>query len=233
MAQSTWNKFWFRVDTYVKYFPFSRALSIKRDSINLDTLAVFYFNQGRTTEALKIFSELERSFPNDLDAMCHYAQALTRLEQYSKAEALLLKILHTDGGHVEALRQLATLCGILGRHQEALQHISKALSPGAQTVDKLTRAAIYYEEGNHWKDLKQYQQAAKSYKAAVSLDPSLPQAWLNLGAIYHLLDEFDSAKFHYHQALKLNPNNEILKENIKKLERRQQQLINNKKNKTS
>ncbi|XP_013381670.1 transmembrane and TPR repeat-containing protein 1-like [Lingula anatina] len=166
---------------------FKRALSIKRDSINLDTLAVFYFNQGRTTEALKIFNELERSFPNDLDAMCHYAQALTRLEQYSKAEALLLRILHTDGGHVEALRQLATLCGILGRHQEALQHISKALSPGAQTVDKLTRAAIYYEEGNHWKDLKQYQQAAKSYKAAVSLDPSLPQAWLNLGAIYHLL----------------------------------------------
>jgi tetratricopeptide (TPR) repeat protein len=48
--------------------------------------------------------------------------------------------------------------------------------------------------------------AIDSYKAALELDPSRPEALTNMGAAYVRLGEYDEAIQHYEQALALDPN---------------------------
>ena len=42
---------------------------------------------------------------------------------------------------------------------------------------------------------------------------------MNLGALYHLVKKYDEASIAYEQALRLQPNNQMLKDNMKKLDR--------------
>ena len=58
----------------------------------------------------------------------------------------------------------------------------------------------------------------------MGLKPNHSSAHLNLGAMLHLKGDYAGARQHYQQALKLDPDNRTLQQNIAKLNRAEQRL---------
>ncbi|KFM66663.1 protein O-mannosyl-transferase TMTC1-like [Stegodyphus dumicola] len=65
--------------------------------------------------------------------------------------------------------------------------------------------------------MKQWDDAAQSYRMAIQLDPKLSHAHVNLAVINHLQGECHQALRHYHEAYMLDPDNQLLHENMRKL----------------
>lgn len=100
-----------------------------------------------------------------------------------------------------------------GQVKDSLQVINKALELHGGDAD------LYFHQGNFYKDLKNMQEAQKSFMLALQLDPEHFSAHLNLGVIFHLEGNYAKARFHYETAAKLNPNDNTLKQNLAKLQR--------------
>ncbi|CAH1800313.1 unnamed protein product, partial [Owenia fusiformis] len=95
---------------------FRSALWIERNPGTLDLAGIFYFNTAEPDTALELFQEALFKDPHNADVKVHYAQVLTSLKQYDKAEELILQVLETQIDHVEALKHLANMYGILKKH---------------------------------------------------------------------------------------------------------------------
>lgn len=65
--------------------------------------------------------------------------------------------------------------------------------------------------------IKDYHLALKYYERAAKLNPTLPSALMNLGAMYHLTMQFDQAERYYLKTLELAPNDQSTMDNLKKL----------------
>ena len=57
---------------------------------------------------------------------------------------------------------------------------------------------------------ERYAAAVKSFRSAIQLDPSLSEAYLNLGACYERMGDFERGKPFYEKALELEPDNPTL-----------------------
>jgi Flp pilus assembly protein TadD len=65
--------------------------------------------------------------------------------------------------------------------------------------------------------IKDYHLAQQYYEKAAELEPKLPSAQMNLGAMYHLLMKFDLAEKYYLKTLELAPNDQSTIDNLVKL----------------
>jgi Flp pilus assembly protein TadD len=65
--------------------------------------------------------------------------------------------------------------------------------------------------------IKDYHLAQQYYEKAAELNPTLPSAQMNLGAMYHLLMKFDLAEKYYLKTLELAPNDQSTIDNLGKL----------------
>lgn len=91
---------------------------------------------------------------------------------------------------------------------EALAKYTKAIElDGKNPVFYCNRAAVYSKLGNH-------HQAIKDCNAALSIDSSYCKAYSRLGLAYSSLNRYKDAKECYEKALKLDPENESLKNNL-------------------
>jgi Flp pilus assembly protein TadD len=59
----------------------------------------------------------------------------------------------------------------------------------------------------------------QSFAKVVDLNPNDGSAWLNLGAIDHLLGNLEEAKDHYKMAHKFSASQSLAKQNLEKVER--------------
>ncbi|GAB4231454.1 MAG: hypothetical protein Kow0049_13830 [Stanieria sp.] len=64
----------------------------------------------------------------------------------------------------------------------------------------------WYNQGNLFLTLKQYQQAIAAYNHALLINPKYEQAWNNRGAAFEGLKQTNQALESYNQALQINPN---------------------------
>lgn len=61
----------------------------------------------------------------------------------------------------------------------------------------------------------------QTFRRAVELYPDDPTSRLNLGAVLHLTRRFDAARQQYEVAASLDPGNELVLENLKRVNRLQ------------
>lgn len=194
-----------------------RVLMLERSAQVLDMLGLIYYQMGRTTESVNLYEEILRKNPNSTDATTHYAQVLANSGEMQRAEEMLLTVLHHNPYHTEALHCLANVLGQKGKHEEALRYLQQAIGLQKDLDDKVLLGNMYFQEANHYKDLKQYTLALESYKKTIHLNPKNSKAHVNLGAIYHLQGDFKQAKQYYHEVLKLEPRNSVALQNLAKL----------------
>ena len=75
-------------------------------------------------------------------------------------------------------------------------------------------AMFYNNKGADALIANSYSKAYAYFRAAVQADPTLSQAWLNLGVLYRKNEAFEAAEASYRQALKLNNDNLTAWENL-------------------
>ncbi|XP_078664197.1 protein O-mannosyl-transferase TMTC1-like isoform X2 [Branchiostoma floridae x Branchiostoma belcheri] len=203
---------------------FLRAISLKKEAGTLELLAAMYYNTGRIMDAKNVYEEVLSLDPDRHETVTHYAHVVGRLGDHVKAESLLLGVLDRRPDMFDAHRHLASLYGMMGASQKALQSALQALELLPPNYEAKQTAELHYELGNHHKDLNHISQALESYRTAVSLYPNLASAHMNLGALLHIKEDIQEARLHYQAALKLDPTNQVLMDNIRKLDRKEQQM---------
>ncbi|KAL5010414.1 hypothetical protein ScPMuIL_012719 [Solemya velum] len=198
---------------------YKQALSVRFDVGTADQMALFYYKSGRISDALSVFEQLQISAPNDTNSKLHHAQVLANANDFDKAESLLLEILQYEPDHLEALRQVANVLGVKGRHKQAVPYQLAAIETARSIESADVISKLYFDLGNHYKDAKMYLEALKSYNESLQFDEDQPRAYLNIGAVYHLQGDLISAAWNYEKVLSKEPDNTMAKDNLKKAKR--------------
>jgi predicted O-linked N-acetylglucosamine transferase (SPINDLY family) len=108
-------------------------------------------------------------------------QAALHLEagRLQQAEALCQQILRQDATHADALQYKGQIALQQGRHSEAIELLSLALSRKPQPP-----AILYFSRAVALQSLDRLDDAANDYRKAISLKPGLAAAHANLAHIY-------------------------------------------------
>ena len=116
-----------------------------------------------------------------------------------KALPYFEKAVESDNNYAEAWAQSGFCREKLGRHSEAIEASRKAvtLRPSSESYFNLGLANYY---------LKQYREAADSYRQSIRLDPyNGADAWYALGLVYRDWGKADEEVQAYRQAIRLRP----------------------------
>jgi len=116
-----------------------------------------------------------------------------------KALPYFEKAVVTDNNYAEAWAQSGFCKEKLGRHGEAIEASKRAVSlrPSAESYFNIGLANYY---------LKQYREAADSYRQAIRIDPyNAADAWYALGLVYRDWGKADDEIQAYKQAIRLRP----------------------------
>lgn len=167
-----------------------------------------------------------------IEQLHRQASQLHRAGQLAGAEQLCRQILADQPAHAPTLHLMSQLAFQLGRPEEALAHLQKAVDcdPTAeahtilgnrlQELGRLDEAigcfqnatrlrpdlmAAHYNLGNVLRSAGQYQAAAASYRQALLLTPEFAQAHNNLGTVLQTLGDNDAAANAFAEAVRLAP----------------------------
>jgi len=69
------------------------------------------------------------------------------------------------------------------------------------------QAQTYFREGIRQVKRQKYRSAIRSFRSAVQYDPNLGEAYLNLGACYERIDQFEKSKPYFEKAISVDDNN--------------------------
>jgi predicted O-linked N-acetylglucosamine transferase (SPINDLY family) len=115
------------------------------------------------------------------------------------AELLYRQILQADSRHADALHLLGVLAHQIGRHDAAVDLISKAIEQNGQVP------AFHNNLGNALKAQGQFEPAAASYQRALSYKPDYVEAHYNLGVALQEQGRLEEAAASYRRALSHKP----------------------------
>ncbi|KAL4490962.1 hypothetical protein ABPG72_008698 [Tetrahymena utriculariae] len=119
--------------------------------------------------------------------------------QYEKARQYFTQGLSYDYSNTSLWFNIALSLSKLGKYKESIinyrEHLKIVEDP-----------SIYYNIGVNQKRLENTQEAAESYKKAISLDANYYKAYNNLGCCLHDLGQLDEALEIFDQGIKINDN---------------------------
>jgi tetratricopeptide (TPR) repeat protein len=152
--------------------------------------------RGEYTEALKLWREMASELL-DASILCRQASLAEQLGFIEEAEGAYRKAIRIDGGLPWAYVGLANI--LTGRREfaDAATLLARALT--------LERSAIIYALlGAALIDLNRNEEAIESLQAAIFLDPTYEEAYLNLGSIKKNTDT-KAAESLFLKALEIDP----------------------------
>jgi Flp pilus assembly protein TadD len=109
------------------------------------------------------------------------------------------EVLSRDGSHVGARRNLIRSLIAAGNHQCVIDETAIALRTAPESAE------LHFLRGTAFNALSRPEQGRHELASAVSLNPNLAAAWLNLGNAYMDLGDVMSAETHCRRALMLEP----------------------------
>lgn len=115
------------------------------------------------------------------------------------AEQLYRQILQVEPNHADALHFLGVVACQVGRYEDALDHISRAIGVREST------AGFHYNLGKVYEALSRLPEAVASYRRALALEPRMAEAHNNLGLGLATLGNVEEAMACYRRALDLKP----------------------------
>jgi Flp pilus assembly protein TadD len=162
-----------------------RASLIERNNRGVGLMGMF-----RYAEALDVFAELVRQYPDELDVKVNQAIAtLNRQEENDEQLALTLldDVLSKDPDHLRANYCSGLLRLYLGETREAFEHFK--LVADADANDPF---AAYYL-GQCMEQSGDMDGAARQFERALQLDPYLRSAYYRLSQVYQRLGRVEEA----------------------------------------
>ncbi|XP_023210486.1 transmembrane and TPR repeat-containing protein 1-like [Centruroides sculpturatus] len=189
---------------------YKRILEITEDPTVMDNLGLLYISTGRFKEGKIIYEKLRNKFSNYIYGKIHFVSQnfIFYLSKYK----VLKEPFNNDKNYVYTYNKFCQW-----RLSMALKYISKALTLCGKSDKKC--AQLYSYHGDILKDMKNLEASAQSYSTALNMDPNLSHAHINLAVIQHLQGNYSEALYHYQKAFNLEPDNNILLENMQKLKK--------------
>ena len=139
-----------------------------------------------------------------IDPGDHYARGVENYKagKYEAAVAELKEAIKASPEWDELYYVLAISLTELGKLSEAISAFKTA---NFWALKDDLRILSYYNLGNVYADLGDYENAIQSYKLAIKFDPSLSKPHNNLGLAYAALGKLSEAANEFSQAVRLKP----------------------------
>jgi len=158
----------------------SNAEKYEKNNSNIQNLkGMIYLALGQTEEARKVFNEILRKYPNDVDA--HFGLAEIELfdGKFSGAEAQYTEALKRQNTNRKALLSLSLVCAETGRYPQAEKFLKQAMQyySGDAEVHYLA-SVIYLMKGD-------YTTAEKQSRIAVELNGDYDKAYELLSTVLY------------------------------------------------
>ncbi len=140
-------------------------------------------------------SEVKSQISKPLAEAMEHHQA----QRFQEAETLYRQILQQDPENVDALHLLGVLASQMGKHETAVQLISKAIEL------KPTVSVFYFNLGMALAALGRYEPALMCYINTIELNPMDFKAHTRIADIFYLSGRTGEAIKQYEHALIINP----------------------------
>ena len=112
--------------------------------------------------------------------------------------------------------QLRQIAGeVLERHETPLAAVAEVEAGASLSAEELH--ALYLQNAKRLLNLRHFEQARVNLAKAMALDPLSPEAFNLAGVLFEMLEDYDRAKKHYGQAIKLDKHYEPAQQNMRRI----------------
>ena len=179
-------------------FEKSFALNPERGKL---ALAAEHHKEGRLEEAERLYREVIRANPRNVDAIRLLGRVALSARRNDDAERLFQRAIRLAPDFTGAMADLARLCKEQNRFEEAIEWCEKVIElepknaqAHFQLAGTLAPAALTYR-------------AIDAYRKALELSPKFPGARLGLGHVLKTVGRQEEAIEAYRECIRLRPDN--------------------------
>eukprot|EP01134_Creolimax_fragrantissima_P006384 CFRG6384T1 len=163
-------------------------------------LAVSYFNYRDMDEAQRLFEEVRRKEPHNLDRVDYYSHVLYVKKLVAELSHLARDVTKIDKYRPETCLVVGNYYSIRKDHQKAITYFQRALRLNCAFY------SAWVLIGHEFMEMKNTQASIEAYRRAIAYNPREVRAWYGLGNAYELLQVFTFALYYYNKACTLRPN---------------------------
>src|SRR5262249_15216851 len=186
-----------------RVLPLLRYAAIGSAGMNAKLMeAVAAFRAGRPDQAERLFRDIVRKRPNDVDAQRMIGFLCNQTGRHAEAVEhfdLVLR-LNRKQPQIHYLRGISLLA--LNRHQDALESFNGALAVDGPQAD------TYVNRGVALQRLQRLSEALENYDRAIALDPAYVLAHTNKAALLEEQGKLREALASYDTSLRIQPTSE-------------------------
>jgi tetratricopeptide (TPR) repeat protein len=171
---------------------FTLQLNLSKELLNLSntTLGLEKLSINDWSGAIPIFSTvIEQTGDSYLKSINYYyrGNAFMSLNEFSQAESDFNDSFKTNNHFISALYNLATLEFLLGRTDDALSELKRAIDISPN--DPL----LFYNRATLYSNILDFKSALKDINVAISLDQNEPEFYRGRGIIYYWLCHYEDS----------------------------------------
>ena len=171
-------------------------------------LATIYEKQNKFYDAIKIFIEILKVYPNHKDVHFNLGVLFKKINDIPKAIDCYQKVIELDPNSFFAHNNLGLVFKDLKKYQKAKDCFEKAI-----LIDP-KYAKAHNNLGTSFEKLGEYQKAISYYEKAILIDPKLAIAYSNLGLIFNQLGDNQNTLNCFKKVIELDPGNLNIRYNL-------------------
>jgi tetratricopeptide (TPR) repeat protein len=213
-----------------------RAVTINPTlSESRSNLGNMYLQKDRVSEAIGQYRSALNLNPGDSKTYYNLGNAYMATEEFNAAASSYRQALLLDPNCVDAYRKMAMLLCKQERYSQALSQLNVAVALDSQIGDLYYRmqdysnglmnfrkaaalrphwAEAYYGQGICHGALKQTEEEIRAYLQALTINPALLAALVDLGGVYFNQGSYDLAVQYYRQAVTVSPDDSRILYNL-------------------
>ncbi len=157
-----------------------------------------HFAAGEYVRAAAAYTEAIEAGDASVASLCKRAEANLFAENYDLAIADANRIIATDANCAEAFRLRGAANRVLGKHEDAIRDLSKAISIRPTALCLNLRGTTY-------RQLRDYDAAVRDYSEAIRTDPKRVNTYINRANVHRVRRDYDRAIEDLSAAIRLDP----------------------------
>lgn len=180
----------------------ARSLALQKNNLQAAIiLGKALLNSGEADKALKLFTEMEKQLPENLDIIYNKAIANVAMKNFPTALDILEQILTKKPDSTPALVAITTIMLKQQKHEQAIARVRNQLTILPKNPDYLVLLADLIKN-----DPKTQDEALSLLRKAQAIIPNSPQLYVTIGQLLARMNKIDAAIVEYQALLAKNPN---------------------------
>lgn len=193
---------------------YAKAEQLNPNNINTRlNVGTLYQQKKDYQRALKSYDSVLTLYPDNVKANLYKAQALSEMGDKTKALELYKKVLVLEPSNAIAKSETLNLMRSTMSPEEFIAYLSKRAGNDKNMQGMLYEYAYKLHKDNKTKE------AISAYKSYIDLNPSNPDAYLNLGICYASIDDYESALAVLNTAKNKFPSNNLIAKTLKDIQK--------------